>query len=40
MLKNYMEAQETASKMVLDAQKRFWDQYFDSMRKQPAGTPA
>jgi hypothetical protein len=40
MIKNYLEAQETASKMVLEAQKKFWDQYFESMRKQPAATPA
>jgi hypothetical protein len=40
MISNYLEAQETASKMVLDTQKKLWNQYFESMRKQVAATPA
>lgn len=35
-VKNYLEAQEKASKMMLDSQKEFWKNYFEAMRKAPA----
>ncbi len=40
MVTNYMEAQESASKMVLDSQKKLWEQYFESVRKQSAAAAA
>jgi hypothetical protein len=38
MVNNYLEAQEATTKMFLDAQRKMWDQYFKSMRKQPVAT--
>lgn len=32
---NYMEAQQKASQFALDAQKQFWDNYFELVRKTP-----
>jgi hypothetical protein len=36
----YLETQEKSSKMMLDSQKKFWDDYFDRLRKQSASTKA
>jgi hypothetical protein len=33
VVKNYLEAQETATKLAFDLQKKFWDQYFETMHK-------
>lgn len=40
MVENYLEAQETASKLVLDAQKKMWNQYFETLNKKPVATVA
>jgi len=39
MVKSYLEAQEKTAKMMLDSQKKFWEDYFERMRntKTPAG---
>ena len=38
LVKTYLEAQKKASEMMMDTQKQFWDQYFETMRKKtPAG---
>ena len=33
LVTQYLEAQETAIKLSLETQKKFWDGYFDLMRK-------
>jgi polyhydroxyalkanoate synthesis regulator protein len=40
MVKNYLEAQETATKLALESQKKFWDNYFELARKNPMVKPA
>ncbi len=35
LVKSYLEVQEKTSKMLLDAQKQFWADYFEMLRKQP-----
>lgn len=35
MVKSYLEAQEKSATMMLEAQKQFWDNYFETIRKQP-----
>lgn len=40
LVNNYLKAQEEAMKLALDAQKQFWDNYFELVKKtvpQPAG---
>jgi hypothetical protein len=34
-ISNYMEAQQKASKFALESQQKFWDNYFDLVRKTP-----
>lgn len=36
MVKAYLENQEKSATMMLEAQKQFWDNYFETARKQPA----
>ncbi len=36
VIKNYLEAQEAATKMTFELQKKFWDQYFEAMHKPVA----
>ena len=40
LVQTYIETQEKTTQMMLEAQKRFWDQYFETMRKQPIATAA
>ena len=35
MVKSYLEAQEKSATMMIDAQKQYWDNYFDALRQQP-----
>jgi len=35
MVKSYLEAQEKSATMMLEAQKQFWNNYFETIRKQP-----
>lgn len=35
MVKSYLEAQEKSATMMVEAQKQFWNNYFDAMRQQP-----
>lgn len=35
LVKSYLEAQQKTSQMMLEAQKQFWDKYFEMIRKQP-----
>jgi hypothetical protein len=37
-VKNYLEAQEKTSQMMIESQRQFWKDYFDMMRKSPAAT--
>ncbi|MCW6038946.1 thylakoid-associated protein [Spirulina subsalsa FACHB-351] len=37
---NYLEAQETATKIALESQKQFWDSYFKAMRAVPTAQAA
>jgi hypothetical protein len=34
LVKAYLESQEKATEMMLETQKKFWDQYFVTARKQ------
>ena len=36
MVKSYLEAQEKSATLMFDAQKQFWDNYFEVLRQQPA----
>ncbi|WP_231510299.1 thylakoid-associated protein [Fischerella sp. PCC 9605] len=36
IVKSFLEAQEKNNRMMLDAQKKFWEDYFERMRKKPA----
>lgn len=38
LMKSYLEAQEKANKMMLDSQRKFWNDYFEALRKK-ASTP-
>jgi hypothetical protein len=40
VVRSYLEAQEKSTKMMLDAQKKFWSDYFEAMRKQPIANPS
>ncbi|HEY9705773.1 MAG TPA: thylakoid-associated protein [Allocoleopsis sp.] len=35
LVKNYLEAQETSTKLALETQKKFWESYFEMARKSP-----
>ncbi|AIE74434.1 MULTISPECIES: hypothetical protein [unclassified Synechocystis] len=35
IVKIYLEAQEKSATMMINAQKQFWDNYFQSLRQQP-----
>ena len=35
MVKSYLEAHEKSATMMVEAQKQFWDNYFDALRQQP-----
>jgi hypothetical protein len=36
----YLETQEKTSRMILESQKKFWDEYFARLRKQSATSKA
>ncbi|HEY9623119.1 MAG TPA: thylakoid-associated protein [Crinalium sp.] len=36
MVKSYLDAQEKANKMMLDSQRKFWNDYFETLRKKAA----
>ncbi|MGK7931994.1 MAG: thylakoid-associated protein [Microcystaceae cyanobacterium] len=36
LVTSYLEVQEKTSSMLLDAQKQLWDDYFETIKKQPA----
>ncbi|MCX7594448.1 MAG: thylakoid-associated protein [Fischerella sp.] len=38
IVKSFLEAQEKSNQMMLEAQKRFWEKYFERMRKKPAAS--
>jgi hypothetical protein len=38
LVKSYLETQEKTTKMMLDAQRKFWDEYFEALRKKSADT--
>ena len=38
MVKAFIEAQEKTSKMMLEAQKQFWQNYFGLLNKEPVST--
>ncbi|RUR72335.1 hypothetical protein PCC6912_63750 [Chlorogloeopsis fritschii PCC 6912] len=38
IVKSFLEAQEKNNQMMLDAQKKFWEDYFERMRKKPTAT--
>lgn len=40
LVKSYLEAQEKANKMMLDSQRKFWDDYFEALRKKSANSTA
>ncbi len=35
LVNTYLESQEKATKMMIESQKKFWDDYFEMMRKKP-----
>ena len=35
LVKNYLDAQETSTKLALETQKKFWESYFEMVRKSP-----
>lgn len=38
LVKSYLETQEQSARSLLDAQRKFWQDYFEQMRKQPNTT--
>jgi hypothetical protein len=38
LVKSYLEAQEKTTEMMLDAQRKFWNDYFEALRKKSAQT--
>ena len=34
-VKSFLEAQEKTTRMMIDTQRKFWDDYFERMRKTP-----
>jgi hypothetical protein len=40
LVKSYLQAQEKTTEMMLDAQRKFWKDYFEALRKKSADTTA
>lgn len=40
LVNNYLKAQEEAMKLALDAQRQFWDNYFELVKKTTTPQPA
>lgn len=38
MVKSYLAAQEKTTQMMLETQKKFWEDYFEVLRKQPVAS--
>lgn len=38
MVRSYLEAQEKANKMMLDSQRKFWNDYFEALRQKATKT--
>lgn len=39
MINRYLEAQETASRLSIESQRKFWSNYFELLRKTSATLP-
>ncbi|AFY79165.1 MAG: thylakoid-associated protein [Hydrococcus sp. C42_A2020_068] len=38
IVRSYLEVQEKTTQMLIETQKQFWSDYFETMRKTPATT--